>query len=70
MTTNQLIKGPDVWLVATYTDGKPCQEIIKLFETHILPTPWGAETPELVVIEKLKDLGVEIRPGNGENLWT
>ena len=70
MTTHQLIKGHSVWLVAHFTDGEPCQDIIKLFETHVLPTPWEISFPESWVKAKLEKLGVEITPGNGEDLWT
>jgi hypothetical protein len=57
VTTHRLIKGHSVWLVAHYTNGEPCQAIIKLFETHVFPVCFTQAATENQVLEELTKMG-------------
>jgi len=41
------------WITVHTLDGKPNPDIIGMFSTHELPTPWGEETERSTVVEEL-----------------
>jgi len=51
-----ILRGYDGWYVAHYDEDREDSEIIGLFGTHILPTPYGLNTPREVVAKRIKAL--------------
>ena len=46
-----------IWCAAHFDEqGNPQSEVVDLFGTHILPTPWFLPTPEERVVEALREM--------------
>jgi hypothetical protein len=45
-----------VWVAATLVDGQPSAELLELFGTHILPTPFTAECNGFFVVNQIAQL--------------
>ena len=41
------------WLTEHLIDGEPDQQLIKLFGTNVIPTPWSSDTDRGNVVEEL-----------------
>ena len=41
------------WMTTHYIDGEPDQQLIRLFGSNTLPTPWAEETDMSTVVEEL-----------------
>ena len=42
-----------VWTTVHHVDGQPDKQLIKMFGTHELPTPWSEDTDRDTVISEL-----------------
>jgi len=43
-----------VWMTTHFLDGKPDQQIIRMFGSNELPTPWSDDTDKETVIHELQ----------------
>lgn len=52
-------RGQDCWFAAFLVDGKPDAEIVRLFDTHEIPTPFTLRTDVSEVRAALANLNPE-----------
>lgn len=62
MKTLKLIVLNGTWHAEHLVDGKPCDEIVSLFGTHVIPTAFTSALSKAVVRTRLHELnaGVQI----------
>ena len=41
------------WLTEHQIDGEPDQQLVKLFGTNVIPTPWSSDTDRDLVVQEL-----------------
>jgi hypothetical protein len=41
------------WATEHIVDGQPDKQLIKMFGTHIVPTPWSSDTDRQTVVNEL-----------------
>lgn len=49
----KVVRKDDGWFTEHLIDGKPDQQLIKLFGTNVIPTPWSSDTDKGSVVEDL-----------------
>lgn len=48
-----MVQQDESWFTEHLIDGKPDQQLIKLFGTNVIPTPWSSDTDRGSVVEEL-----------------
>ena len=49
----KVVQKEEGWFTEHLIDGEPDSQLIKLFGTNVIPTPWAADTDQAQVIEDL-----------------
>ena len=49
----KVVEQDDGWCTEHLIDGEPDQQLIKLFGTNVIPTPWSADTDRDHVTQEL-----------------
>lgn len=51
----KVVQGDDGWQTEHLIDGEPDAQMMKLFGTNVIPTPWAADTDRDAVVAELSD---------------
>ena len=49
----KVVQQDGAWHTEHLIDGAPDQQLVKLFGTNVIPTPWSSETDRDVVVDEL-----------------
>lgn len=49
----KVVQQDGAWLTEHLIDGEPDQQLIKLFGSNVIPTPWSSDTDRDAVVEEL-----------------
>ena len=49
----KVVQQDESWFTEHLIDGEPDQQLIKLFGTNVIPTPWPSDTDRGSVVEEL-----------------
>ena len=49
----KVVQQDESWFTEHLIDGEPDQQLIKLFGTNVIPTPWSSDTDRGNVVEEL-----------------
>ncbi|MCY4580467.1 MAG: hypothetical protein OXD31_15660 [Chloroflexi bacterium] len=49
----KVVQQDDAWYTEHLIDGEPDQQLIKLFGTNVIPTPWSSDSDKSTVMEEL-----------------
>lgn len=47
------VQKDDAWYTEHLIDGEPDQQLVSLFGTNVIPTPWSSDTDRDKVVEEL-----------------
>ena len=49
----KVVQQDDAWYTEHLIEGEPDQQLIKLFGTNVIPTPWSSDSDKSTVMEEL-----------------